>query len=78
VTHGKYVSEHFIHNLALTHEITVFNARYNIQGKCTCEIKSRIAMEKGAFNKKRALFTSKMDLELRKKLVKCYSWSIAL
>jgi hypothetical protein len=23
-------------------------------------------------------FTSKMDLELRKKLVKCYIWSIAL
>ena len=25
-------------------------------GKCTCEIKSRIAMAKAAFNKKRALF----------------------
>jgi hypothetical protein len=32
---------------------------------------------KAAFNKKRALFTSRMDLELRKKLVKCYIWSIA-
>jgi hypothetical protein len=29
-------------------------------------------------NKKRALFTSKMDLELRKELVKCYIWSVAL
>jgi hypothetical protein len=47
-------------------------------GRCTWEIKSRIAMEKAAFNKKRALFTSKMDLELRKKLAKCYIWSIAL
>jgi hypothetical protein len=37
-----------------------------------------IAMAKAAFNKKRALFTRKMDLELRKKLVKCYIWSIAL
>jgi hypothetical protein len=35
-------------------------------------------MARVAFNKKRALFTSKMDLELRKKLVKCYIWSIAL
>jgi hypothetical protein len=35
-------------------------------------------MAKAAFNKKRALFTSTMDLELRKKLVKCYVWSIAL
>jgi hypothetical protein len=47
-------------------------------GRCTCEIKSRIAMPKAAFNKKRALFTGKMELELRKKLVKCYVWSIAL
>ena len=37
-----------------------------------------IAMAKSAFNKKRALFTSTLDLELRKKLVKCYIWSIAL
>jgi hypothetical protein len=35
-------------------------------------------MAKAAFNKKRALFTSTLDLELRKKLVKCYVWSIAL
>ena len=41
-------------------------------GRCTCEIKCRIAMGKAAFNKKRALFTSTLDLELRKKLVKCY------
>jgi hypothetical protein len=31
-----------------------------------------------ASNKKKALFTSKMELELRKKLLKCYIWSIAL
>jgi hypothetical protein len=35
-------------------------------------------MAKAAFNKKRALFTSTMDLEMRKKLVKCYIWSSAL
>jgi len=35
-------------------------------------------MAKTAFNKKRNLFTSALDLELRKKLVKCYIWSIAL
>jgi hypothetical protein len=45
--------------------------------RCTREIKSRIAMAKAAFNKK-TLFTSKLDLYLRKKLVKCYIWSIAL
>ena len=48
-------------------------------GSCTCEIKCRIAMAKAAFNnKKKALFTSTLDLELRKKLVNCYIWSIAL
>jgi len=36
------------------------------------------AVAKAAFNKKRTLFTSTLDLELRKKLVKCYIWSIAL
>ena len=47
-------------------------------GRCTCEIKSRIAEAKAAFNKTRALFTSTLDLNLRKKLVKCYFWRIAL
>ena len=31
-----------------------------------------------AFNKNLVPFTSILDLELRKKLVKCYIWSIAL
>jgi hypothetical protein len=46
--------------------------------RCTREIKSRIAIAKAAFDKKKTLFTSKLDLNLRKKLVKCYIWSIAL
>jgi len=35
-------------------------------------------MAKDAFSKERIIFTSTLDLELRKKLVKCYVWSIAL
>jgi hypothetical protein len=35
-------------------------------------------MAKAAFNKKRARFTSTLDLKLRKKLIKCYIWSVAL
>ena len=35
-------------------------------------------MAKAAFNKKKTLFTSKLDLNLRKKLVKCYIWSMVL
>jgi hypothetical protein len=41
-------------------------------------MKARIAMTKAAINRKKILFTSKLDLELRKKLVKCYIWGIAL
>ena len=46
-------------------------------GRCTCEIKCRIAMAKAAFNKKRTLFTSTMYLEMKKTLVKCYIWRLA-
>jgi len=35
-------------------------------------------MAKVGFNNKKALFTSTLDLKLRKKLAKCYIWSIAL
>jgi hypothetical protein len=45
--------------------------------RCTQDIKARIAMVKVAFNKE-TLFTSKLDLELWKHLVKFYVWSIAL
>jgi hypothetical protein len=46
-------------------------------GRCTCEIKSRNSMAKAAFSKKKTLFTSKLYLNLRMKLVKCYIWSMA-
>jgi len=46
-------------------------------GRCTHEIKSRIAKAKAAFSKKQTLFTSKLHLNLRKKLIKCYFWSMA-
>jgi len=35
-------------------------------------------MAKAAFNKKKTLFTSKQDLYLRKKILKCNIWSTAL
>jgi len=35
-------------------------------------------MKKAAFNNKTNLFISKLDLNLRKELVKCCIWSIAL
>jgi len=45
--------------------------------RCTREIKSRIAMAT-QHSTRSFFFTSKVDLNLRKKLVKCYIWSIAL
>ena len=38
----------------------------------------RIDIEKEAFNRKMSLLTSKLNIELKKKLVRCYVWSIAL
>jgi len=35
-------------------------------------------MKKATFNKKKNLFTSTLALNLRKKLVKCYIWNMAL
>ena len=35
-------------------------------------------MAKAEFNRKKTLLTSKLNLDLRKKLVTCYIWSIAL
>jgi cobyric acid synthase len=43
----------------------LFGSMITDNARCTCEIKSRIAMAKPAFNKKKALFTSKVELNLR-------------
>jgi hypothetical protein len=45
---------------------------------CTCEIKSKSVMAKAAFDKEKTLFTSKLGLNLRTNLAKCYLWSTAL
>jgi hypothetical protein len=47
-------------------------------GRCPRETKYRIVMTKPTFNKKKNLFTSNLDLTLRKKLVKYYIWSMSL
>jgi hypothetical protein len=39
--------------------------------RCTLEIKSTTVMVKVAFDKKKSPFTRKLDLNLRKKPVKC-------
>ena len=42
---------------------------------CTRDIKSTFAMVDVAFSKKKILFTRKLNLNLRHKLVKCCIWS---
>jgi hypothetical protein len=44
---------------------------------CTREVKSRIAIAKSALDRKKRLFLQQTGLNLRKKLVNCYIWSIA-
>jgi len=46
-------------------------------GYCEKEIASRIGMAKKVFHYKRKLFTGKMNLELKKRIVKCLVWSVA-
>jgi hypothetical protein len=46
--------------------------------RCTSKIKYNILKAKAALSEKKSLFTSKLDLNIRKKLVKCYILSIAL
>ena len=38
----------------------------------------RNVIVKEAFNRNMSLLTSKLNIELKKKLVRCYVWSIAL
>jgi hypothetical protein len=56
----------------------LFGCMIRNDARCTHEIKNRIATAKAAFDKKKTLFTRKLDLNLGKKLVKCNIWSIAL
>ena len=56
-----------------------FGSMVTYDARCTREIESRVAMAQAAFNnKKKTLFTSKLGLNLGKKLVKCHIWKIAL
>ena len=45
---------------------------------CCQEVKQRIAMAKEAFNRKRSISCGPLEKELRKRLVKCFVWSVEL
>ena len=52
----------------------------NISSNMNCrqEVKQRIAMAKEAVNRKRSILCGPLEKELRKRLVKCFVWSVAL
>ena len=45
---------------------------------CKREIKMRIFIAKESINKKKSILTGKLNIELRKKEVRCNVWSITL
>ena len=45
---------------------------------CCQKVKHRIAMAKKAFNRKRSIFCGPLEKELRKRLEKCFVWSVSL
>ena len=47
-------------------------------GYCDKEIRSRIGLTKVKFMERKKILTSKMNLDLRKRIVKCLVWSVAL
>ena len=49
------------------------------EGRCGEEIRRRIILSKNAYNKIKNLVTnSKISIELRKRFIKCYVWSVLL
>jgi hypothetical protein len=63
--------------LVTVEHISYFGSTITNDEKWTREMKSRISMAKAPFNRKNTCFTSIKNLNLRKKLVKCYILSIA-
>ena len=52
----------------------------NISSNMNCcqEVKQKIALTKEAFNRKTSIFCVPLEKELRKRLVKCFVWNLAL
>ena len=47
-------------------------------GKCDVEIRSRLAMAKDAFNKRKELLSKRMNIDTKKRIAKALVWSVAL
>ena len=47
-------------------------------GRCESEIRIRIGMAKDAFGKRKELLAQKMNISLKKRMIKSIVWSLAL
>ena len=59
-------------------EFTYLGSRITWDGRSKADIKCRLAQARIAFMKKRALLTSKINIDIRKSFLKAYVWSVAL
>jgi len=57
--------------------VEYFGTMITNDARCACEKKSKIGMAKTAFNKNNNIFTYTLDLNVRKKPITCYIWSIS-
>jgi hypothetical protein len=64
--------------LEIVEYFSYLGSRITNDASCALDIKSRTVMATAAFSEKKALLTSKLDLQLMTKPVKRYIWSIAL
>ena len=70
--------------LVMIHQIQLENVecfkcdKIKSDERCTHEIKSRSFMERAVFNKKENLCAGNLDQNLRRNLINCHIWSIAL
>ena len=66
-----------MYELKEIHHLKYLGSVFTRDGYCTKEIKMRILVAKEAFNRI-SLLTGKLNIEIRKILVMCYVWYIAL
>ncbi len=65
-------------NLEQVAEYCYLGSMITEDNKCQREIRRRVAMGKEAFKKRNELLRGKLDLQLRKRMVKSLTWSVTL